>query len=126
MASRATCFMDHQPATQATATTAKTRNLFLTEKSMMRLTTAPPRTRNGAQRAAAFRPALFDFILRLAVRGRALLRSGGRSVHLRRFLQAAFRADKEVARNHDLLARLQPFYDLHAIVKTPSGFHHAR
>src|ERR1051326_1196791 len=97
MASRATCFMDHQPATQATATTAKTRNLFLTEKSMMRLTTAPPVMRNGAQLFAAFGAALFECILRLAIRSRALLRSGSRRVHLHRFLQAAFRADEEVA-----------------------------
>ena len=37
MASRATCFIDHQPAMQAAATRAKTMNLLFTEKSMMRL-----------------------------------------------------------------------------------------
>src|SRR6478672_7688241 len=97
MASSATCFMDHQPATQATATTAKTRNLFLTEKSMMRLTTTPPGMRNGAQLAAAFGAALFEFILRLAAGSCAFLWSGGRRVHLHCLLQAAFRADEEVA-----------------------------
>src|SRR5437899_2410736 len=42
MASSAACFMDHQPARQAAATAAKIRNLFLTEKSMIRLTTMSP------------------------------------------------------------------------------------
>src|SRR5437667_9020222 len=37
MASRATRCMDHQPATQAASTKAKTTTLFSTEKSMMRL-----------------------------------------------------------------------------------------
>src|SRR5512141_1139488 len=36
IASRATCFKDHHPATEASATRIKTTILFLTEKSMMR------------------------------------------------------------------------------------------
>src|ERR1700751_2812768 len=50
MASSATRCMDHQPATQAANTSAKTTTLFSTEKSMMRLIMgASGRGRPGAE-----------------------------------------------------------------------------
>src|SRR5690242_12194924 len=47
MASRETRFIDHQPATQATSTAAKTMKRLRTEKSMMRLIMVHRRTQRG-------------------------------------------------------------------------------
>src|SRR5689334_14153147 len=131
MASRATWFIDHQPATHAAATTAKTRALFLMEKSMMRLTTAPPGMRNdagcGRWLDIRVRPAPFQFILRGPVGDRIRLRIMGRRwgwrVHLCRFLQAAFRADQEVAGNHNSLACIESFHDFHSVIEAAASFH---
>src|SRR6478752_5025797 len=129
-ASRAICFMDHHPAKQATATMAKIRNLFFTEKSITRLTMPPPGMRNDAgwrdRLHLASRPALFELILRLPACSRVHLRAFGRRVCLCRFFQAAFRADKKIACNHNSLARPQPVHDLYPVIQAPSGFHRAR
>src|ERR1041385_5369987 len=123
MASSATWFIDHQPARQVAVTTAKIKNLCLTEKSITRLTTAPPAMQGDAAAPVLCR-VVPQLVLRWAAAGGVRLGIGGRII-FGGFVQAAFRAHKKVAGNDNSFPSLQTFNDLHTIIKTSSCFHGA-